>query len=313
MNRTMLRMMAPACLLSLGVLAAGCSDSSDPDPEPLGYFVLTGTPTPATVFDGIAETYRFPNNLTNSIWQRQANVIVTGEFSESGYWAFAPMTAAYANQPDNGADIHARMVQVPATNTVVYSRSPSANGVGLGTFDQIAVATIDTTTGMLTAGATAVFSDGFTGSCQLTSASATEFLCYDGTVIRRYGTTVGSATLAANGAYALASALPAAAECNPGSPCYGSTFAFDGAYFYFAANQGTSGSLDYVVYQLNGTLVDTYTAAGAGAINGAYFDWSVGRYSTHDGFGGRAGASAFGPAGSDTHNFGAVSTAHELQ
>jgi len=123
-------MMAPACLRSLGVLAAGCSDSSDPDPEPLGYFVLTGTPTPATVFDAIAETYRFPNNLTNSIWQRQANVIVTGEFSESGYWAFAPMTAAYANQPDNGADIHARMVQVPATNTVVYSRSPSANGVG---------------------------------------------------------------------------------------------------------------------------------------------------------------------------------------
>jgi len=314
MNRSMLRLIAPACLLSFGVLVAGCSDSTEPAPEPLGYFVLTGTPTPSTVFDAIAQTYRFPNNLTNSIWQRQADVIVTGEFSLSGYWAFPPMTATYANAPDNGVDIHARMVQVPATNTVIYSRSPSGNGVGLGTYDQLAVATIDTTTGLLTAGQTAEFSDGFTGSCQLTSSSATEFLCYDGTVIRRYLTTAGSATLTTNGAFPLNTALPAAAECNPGAACYGSTFAFDGAYFYFSANQGSSSNLDYLVYQQNGALVNTYTAAGAGAINGVYFDWSVGRYSTHDGFGSRAGASEFGnPGGSDTHNFGPVSAAHELQ
>lgn len=313
MERQLLRRIAPACVLALGVLAAGCSDDG-PEVEPLGYYVLTGTPTPSTVFDVIAETYRFPNNLTNSIWQRQANVIVTGEFSQSGYWAFPQATATYAAAPDNGADIHARMVQVPATNTVIYSRSPSANGVGLGTHTQIAVATIDTTTGLLTAGAAAAFSDGFTGSCQLTSSSATEFLCYDGTVIRRYLTTAGSPTLTANGAYPLNTALPATAECNPAAPCYGSTFAYDGAYFYFSAHQGTSGNLDYVVYQQNGALVDTYTAAGVGAINGVYFDWSVGRYSTHDGFGQRAGATVYGPpAGSDTHNFGQVSAAHELQ
>ena len=58
----------------------------------LGYFALTGAPTHATVFNATAETYRFGNNLTNSIWNRQSNVIVTGEYSTQGYWAFAEST-----------------------------------------------------------------------------------------------------------------------------------------------------------------------------------------------------------------------------
>lgn len=312
MNRSVLHVMVAASALASSVLVAGCSESTAPDTKPLGYYVLTGTPTPATVFNAIAETYFFGNNLTNSIWQRQADVIVTGEYDLSGYWAFPPMTATYANTPDNGTDVHARMVQIPATNTVVYSRSPSDDGVGLGTANLIAVATIDTTTGLLTAGQTAVFSDAFAGSCQLTSSSATEFLCYDGTLVRRYTTTAASTTLTANGTLALSAPLPAAAECNPTDACYGSTFAFDGAFYYFAANEGNSTSLAYVVYDLNGTLVNTYTATGTGAINGVYFDWSVGRYSSHDGFGNRTGATAF-ETGSDTHNFGAVSTVHQLQ
>ena len=187
-----------------------------------------------------------------------------------------------------------RMVQIPATDTGIPVL-PSADGVGLGTYDKIAVATISTTTGLLTAGQAAVFSDSFTGPVRPpTSSSATEFLCYDGTVIRRYLTTEGSPTLTANGTISLSTALPVAAQCAPGASCYGSTFAFDGDYYYFAADPGSSSSLDYIVYDKNGTLVNTYTAAGSGAIDGVYFDWSVGRYSTHDGYGGRSGSTVYG-------------------
>lgn len=279
----------------------------------LRYFALTGTPSPSTVFDVIDQSYNFTNNLTNSIWQRQADVIVTGHFTSPGYWAEEPMTGDRENLPDQGVDVHARMVQIPATNTVVFTRSAAANGVGLGTFDQVAVAAIDTTTGLLAPGATAVFSDGFTGSCQLTSSSGEEFLCYDGDVIRRYGTTAGSPNLTANGVLPLSVPLPAVAECDAGLACYGSTFAFDGAYYYFAAHQGQSGNLDYIVYDANGTLVNTYTAAGTGSVNGTYFDWSVGRYSTHDAYGIRGSAEAFGPGGNDTHSFGAVSSTHAIR
>jgi len=273
-------------------------------------YALTGTPTPTTVFDTIDQTYMFSNNLSNSIWQRQTDIIVTGYYNTPGYWAFASMTAVYPAVPNNGVDIHDRMVQIPATNTVVYS---NANGSSSGgPANSFMVATISTTTGLLSADQTAVFSDGFTGNCELTSSSSTEFLCYDGTVIRRYLTTAGSQTLTANGTLTLSTTLPAAAH-HP-SYCWGGcTFAFDGAYYYFAATTSGFTGLDYIVYDTSGTLVNTYTATGIGYIHGVYFDWSVGRYSTHDGYGTRVGGTVYGTDTSDSHSFGAISTAHTLQ
>ena len=108
----------------------------------------------------------------------------------------------------------------------------------------------------------------------------------------------------------LATPLPATAQCLPNSPCC--TFAWDGAFYYFAADQGLQTSLVYLVYDGTGALVGSRTATGAGAINGTYFDWSVGRYSTHDGFGMRSGGSVY-ETGSDTHCFGATSTYHTLR
>jgi hypothetical protein len=279
-----------------------------------GYFVLTGTPDPATVFNTIAATYRFQNNLTNSIWNRESNTILTGEFSTAGYWAFPEGTATYATAPDRdvATGIHGRMVQVPATNTAIYSNSPSSNGVGPATSAQFFVASISKTTGLLGTPAQAVFSDGHTAGCQLSSSSATHFLCYDGTGIRRYTTTAGTAALTYVDTVALSQALPAPAACPSGGACYGSTFAFDGAFFYFAGDEGSSTSVTYLVYAANGTYSMTYTASAGGAINGVYFDWSVGRYSTHDGYGGRTGTLTHG-TGSDTHNFGAISTTHTLE
>lgn len=300
-----------------GDCATACEDGAacvDGECAGLPFFELTGTPDPATVFDEIAETYTFDNNLTNSIWHGGANKIVTGEFSEDGYWAVPHASAIHTLSPDLGTDIHARMVQIPATNVVVYTRGTSDDGVGLGGYDVVAVAMIDPVDGTLSAGVTAEFSDGFTGACQLTSSSATRFLCYDGTAIRSYATTPGAATLSFDTTLALSTELPATAECNPGAPCYGSTFAFDGAYYYFAVHQGSQGIRDYVVYDAAGALVDTFTPLGDGGIHGTYFDWSVGRYSTHDGYGDREGGAVYrtSEGDSDTHTFGPVSPAHTL-
>ena len=122
----------------------------------LGYFALTGAPTHATVFNATAETYRFGNNLTNSIWNRQSNVIVTGEYSTQGYWAFAESTNNYTAGPNVGTNFHERMVQIPATNTVVFSNAATSagTGVGAGTASLVMVATISTSTGLLTASPT---------------------------------------------------------------------------------------------------------------------------------------------------------------
>lgn len=281
------------------------------------YFILTGTPVHTTVFNTISQTYKFPNNLTNSVWNRQANMIVTGEYSQPGYWAFAPATNGYVATPNNDTTgTFTRLVQIPATNTVVLSKASAVDGVGPGAAASVQVATISPTTGLLSGKAAAVFSDGFAGSCTLHSSSATELLCLSSaTTIRRYSTTAGSPNLTYQGDITLSQALPAAALCTASKPCYGSTFAFDGAYLYFASDQGSSANLKYEVYTAAGAFVATDTAAGSGAINGCYFDWSVGRYSTHDGFGNRVGATVYASSGgnSDSHSFGAIDTiAHTL-
>jgi hypothetical protein len=168
----------------------------------------------------------------------------------------------------------------------------------------------------LTAGVAAVFSDAFAGNCQLMSSSATHFLCYDGTVIRRYTTTAGSPNLTFVDTVTLTgTALPAAAQCVPGVGCFGGTFAWDGVYYYFASVQNSSADRSYRVYDSSGAYVATDTATGVGGITGTYFDWSVGRYSTHDGYGGRTGGLVRNPTGgggSDTHAFGPVSSNHTM-
>ena len=68
---------------------------------------------------------------------------------------------------------------------------------------------------------------------------------------------------------------------------FGTTFAWDGAYYYFATNGRSSSSKSYMVFASDGQLASTQTVGGSGAINSPYFDWSVRRYSTHDGFGHR--------------------------
>ena len=295
-----------ACSTSAVCVAGMCVSAA--------YYTLTGTVDPTTVFNTIEQTYSFPNNLTNSIWNRLSNVLITGEFSTNGYWSFPVGTTGYSGTPNVASVYHERMVQVPATNTVVYDVVAASDGVGPGTAANFKVATISNATGALSGDAAAVFSDGFTGSCQLTSSSATEFLCYDGTNVRLYATAAGSATLTYERTVTLGTALPTAARCNANASCYGSTFAWDGAYYYFAADEGSSNNLMYLVYNPDGSLKQTVTATGGGSLNGLYFDWSVARYASHDGFGGRSGGALHSSTGgnSDTQVYSPVSTKHSI-
>lgn len=276
------------------------------------YYILTGNPAYATVFNTIEQTYNFPNNLTNVIWNGPSNKIVTGHYYSNGYWNFTAATTGYPNSPNNDlTNGFARMVQVPATSTVIYTKVLASSGIGPGTVANMQVATIDKVTGLIAGKAAPVFSDAYAGNCNLHSSSATEFLCYVGGTIRKYTTTAGTANLTFVSTINLGKVLPAAAECLPNQGCFGGTFAFDGVYFYFASNQSQQNTRSYEVYTAAGAFVATSTATGNGGLNGVYFDWSVGRYSSHDGYGGRTGGASYGTAtGDDTHNFSPVSAAH---
>jgi len=274
---------------------------------PVGAFVLTGTPDPAIVFNTIDQTYRLPNNLVNSVWHRQTNKLITGDFSIAKYYSFAEATNPLPTSPVNGTTIHTHLVHAAATNRVLSSTQSGTAGSPASTF---VVGSVDAS-GLLQNEMPVVWSDGFTGNCALTSSSATELFCFDGTVIRRYTTELNSATLTANGTIPLTVALPAAAI----GTSFGGTFAFDGAFFYFAHDATSSSDSMYIVYSVNGTFVNTFTST-AGSINATYFDWSIGRYAVHDGFAGRSGGSVFSiptpGQPDDTQAYSPVSPNHTL-
>jgi len=275
------------------------------------YYTLTGTVDPTTVFNTIDQTYEFPNNLANSIWHRTSNVVVTGDYATSAYWDFGSTTTGYSATANVGTGYHERMVQVPATQQVIYENIANSNTTA-GAASSVHVATIDNVTGALSADAVATFSDAFTGNCQLNSSSATEFLCFDGTSIRFYTTTAGSSTLTYEKSLSLGTALPTAAACATNTVCFGGTFAWDGAYYYFTSSGFSNTNLSYIVYNPDGTLNQTVTATGSAAINSVYFDWSVGRYSTHDGFGTRTGGTihASTASNSDSQCYSPISANH---
>ena len=270
---------------------------------------LTGDPDPATVFDVMESTYFFSNNLCNQIWNAGSDTMLTANYNSNGYWNFAAGAGDYPAAPDNDlSKNYCRLVHMPATNTVI---------TGLDRFPVVAadieVGTIDPLTGALSGFQTANFSDDFNGQCNLQSASATEFLCYDGgTEIRVYATNEGSADLD----YVETITLSQAPNSDCAGSCWGGTFAWDGAYFYMPFVGGSSQGDQYQVYEADGSYVDTYDAVGGGNINSTYFDWSVGRYTTHDGYGDRWGGVTYtwldgnNPSG-DSQVYGPASATHE--
>ncbi len=206
------------------------------------------------------------------------------------------------------------MVHMPGTRMVAYTISPSSDGMGPAPAADLRLASINPDTGALGGPLVASFSDGYNGTCNILSSSVTELMIYDGgNKVRRYKTTSGSGTLTANGIVTLGASLPSSATCN-GGHCYAGSFAWDGKYFYFSSSQNSSANTSYMVFLEDGTHVGTYNAAGAASINGTYFDWNVGRYAIHDGFGYRQGGQIYSSQGgtSDSQCYGPVSTSHTL-
>jgi hypothetical protein len=266
--------------------------------------LLIAEPVTSSVFDNHEACYVFTNNLMSTMWDHASGQLLTGDFSKNGYWKFAPGSSNWSANPDQDtATAWGRFVLVAGPRQIVgapgsYNGQPAANYY---------VADIDTS-GTLSNQRPAVFSDGFSGSCLQISTSYDEFLCYDGSGVRHYGVDSGSTTLTLKKVVAL-SQQPLQAST------FGTTFAWDGAYYYFARNGRSNTSKDYMVFDDLGALSATHTVSGSGSINSPYFDWSARRYSTHDGYGNRQEGTIFSGAtvnsGSwDSHCFGPPSPYH---
>ncbi len=80
----------------------------------------------------------------------------------------------------------------------------------------------------------------------------------------------------------------------------------------WGGTEGSNAGTGYQVFDSEGISVGDFTATGSGNITGMYFDWSVGRYATHDGYGLRSGCNTYTWAGGnnseDSQCYGSVST-----
>jgi len=286
-----------------GSLASDSSTVTSPTSSG-AYYELVGTPSPNTVFNTIERTYYYPNNLMNQIWHGPSNLIVAGHSSNTNYWVF-DAESAYTTTP-NIAGNYDRIVHVPKTGLLFASMGSAQYPNNVST---TYVADMDTSTGDIGTFNVVSFADGYSGDCNLYSNSEDEFMCFNGTEIRVYDTTMGSNVVTLNRVITVDVTYDV---CS--SYCFGGTFAWDGMYFYFSDVGSGSSNKTYDVLDANGTFVNSYTATGNGAINSTYFDWSVGRYTTHDGFGGRSGGTIYYPSngsqGDDSQTYSGISSVH---
>jgi hypothetical protein len=178
------------------------------------------------------------------MWDRVSDQLIGADFSQNGYFAHATGADTALTTPDRDtAKKYDRLIITPSNRVVIHG------GVDLypAPAASFEVGMVDST-GTISGLQTAVFSDGFSGLCQLVGGSATEFMCYDGSVIRQYTTTAGSAVLS------LSKTINPAAGSPQISNSWGGTFAFDGLSYYLP----NGNSLQYSVYQLDGSLQGTH-------------------------------------------------------
>ncbi|MFT4628144.1 MAG: hypothetical protein ACI8PZ_006839 [Myxococcota bacterium] len=242
---------------------------------------LTGPTDPSTVFNTGEVTYYFQNNLMGMLWHAESDAILGGHYSSDGYYHFPAFTGDYPALPTNDAGVsYGRMVLAAGTGVVVRNND-TYNPVALSAHS---VGMIDPVTGHPGDFVPAVPSDGFGGSCNLISASASQFLCFDGGTVRHYDTTPDSGVLTLDRVVTLTGALPTDLCA---ANCYGGRFAWDGEHYYLPDDGNGSTNIRYQVYDAGGANVGTYDVTGSDGINSLYFDWSVCRYTSHDGWGDR--------------------------
>jgi hypothetical protein len=271
---------------------------------------LTGTPDYQNVFSlaNIEYSYGYSNNLSNGIWINEAGMILTSGGTDG--------TGVYQhlyNAAPNGLS-HSEygtmdnLVHAPLMNAVMFKQ---AGRGGVITSSNLRVADVDYTTGTLLNIRTVTFEDDYLPGGYLLSSSADSFIFINSTEIRFYQLdSIGGSTLLFIKAVELSSA-----PMNIGG--YGGTFAYDGKYFYFSdANTGTTNQ-SYSVYDGDtGVKIGSYST-GSTALASTYFDWSVGRYSQHDGYGNFDNNTSIPNRYLDTlgdsHAFSKESTAHSFE
>lgn len=258
----------------------------------------TSMPDYRSVFSSIHQTYFFRMAGRMFMWHAASNRLFGGHGGRTGYYSFPAGESGYPLHPDNDlANAYGQMVHVSASGTVI--RTPSGPPTA---HDLLFIADIDCETGEIGAFAPVEFSDGFDGEC-VPSSSATEYLCFDGTAVRHYASSAGSAVLELNHTVSLFPALPS-------SPLI---FAWDGSYYYFPEVPEGSISNQYLVYDDAGEFVDMVSAGGE-RFQAMYFDWSIGRYVTYDLYGRRTGGFTFtwvdGDEIDDSQCYGPLSTYH---
>jgi hypothetical protein len=269
---------------------------------------LVGEPDPATVFNVGEVTYFFDNNLVGSIWHADSGTVLAGHYNSNGRYQFPAFSGGYPALPalDTGVR-YGRMVHAPRTGVVV--RSNGDQFATLATDHTVGV--IDPATGDLSGFVPAVYSDGFGGYCNLISASATEFLCFDGADVRHYATEHGSGALTHTRTVSLGAPLPTVV-CD--EYCFGGRFAWDGRNYYFADQGNDSSNITYQVYNAEGGNLATHDVVGGAAIDSLYFDWSSCRYTSHDGYGNRSLGDTYtwaaGDFGDDSQTYSPVSVDH---
>ena len=270
---------------------------------------LVGAPDPSAVFDGGELTHFFPNNLVGAFWVAETDTVYSAYYERTGYYRFDAIGGGYPAYPSENVGVqYGRMVFAPRTGVVV--RNNDRYNAVLATNHSVGM--LDPDTGDLVGFGPAVFSDGYSGLCNLMSASASEFLCYDGSSVRHYETTPDSSVLTLNRVVSLSGALPSNGCVGA---CYGGQFAWDGLYYYFSDNGSDSGNTTYLAYDAAGAFVGTWDASGGNAISSTYFDWSTCRYTTHDGWGNRSVGTNYTWAGgsfdNDSQSWSAPSAAHD--
>ena len=282
----------------------GCSAQCEKE----GTFVsLVGEPEVAAVFSDIERTFCYSNNLMNGLWVMPGDKIVTGHYSQAGYYIHSSNQGGHPQYPDvDTGNIYRRMVHMPAFSRVAITLNQQyPTGAG-----EIMLATIDGETGIISDRVMAQFSDGFSEKCNLISSDTEHFLCMTEGAIRWYKASESSSTLE----YVKTVGLDAANYAQCSSHCFGGTFAWDGKYYYVAQTGNGSGNSNYVVFDADGNYVGAY-GGGIANITSVYFDWHVGRYTVHDGYGDRQAGAVYswqgGQCGDDTQTYGPPSLYHQ--
>lgn len=238
------------------------------------------SPDPSTVFDNPDVCYVMTDADSSFIWDDVSGHILTGHEQLRGYWSFDAWTSGWPLQPtESTTEKWGKMVLVPGPRRVLVTDRYQSSALS-----DYFIADLDDQ-GVISNRQPVSLSDNFLNNCTVISNSKDDFLCLDDTDVRHYSVPKVSNVLTFIKAVPLD--VPSENLANLEGNQKGGTFAWDGIYYYFSAGGEEDGNNEYLVFNSNGSFKSSYAISDSGNINAAYFNWSLGRYLSHDGFGAR--------------------------